>query len=147
MFNVKTDCTKCGKKNVDNLDNSLIIEGHGGYEQFIDTAFNEEPRFFYLCHMCAHKFMLFLGPNGENFTTSFNSGSHLRPDVAGEKDENLVSWWHYGWDNLRIRGLLSLIVYEVRLHKSLKGIKIAINKVQNGRQEWTDQGEERKWRW
>jgi len=38
-------------------------------------------------------------------------------------------------------------VYEVRLHKSLKGIKIAINKVQNGRQEWIDQGEERKWRW
>ena len=144
MFNVKTDCTKCGQSNVDELDNSLVLEGHGGYEQFIDTAFESEPRYFYLCHMCAHKLMLFLGPNSETFATSFGSGSHVRPDVSTEEG---VSWWHYGWDNLRVRGLLSLMVYEVRLHRSLKGIKIAIDKVLNGRQEWIDQGEEQKWRW
>jgi len=127
-YNKSTDCIRCGAKDIYDQSNALTLEGHGGYGDFIDTAFEDERRYFMLCHKCAHKLLIWLGKYSVEFASSFGSGSH------SEKN-----YWHHGWDNLTIRGLISLIWTESRLHGPYHGFKIALKKIIQGRQEWIDQ--------
>ena len=123
-FDVETDCIRCGAKDISwQQIEGFTLQAHGGYSDFVDTAFDEKERICNLCHDCAHKLLLFFGRRASAWIDSYSSTSHIRNTCKRncKIDHNCYvegmtkSWNHHGWDNRRIRGLISGIVYYYRL--------------------------------
>jgi len=115
-FSVENDCIRCGTKGVAYQQiEGFTIQAHGGYSDFVDTAFDEEARVCSFCHDCSHKLMLFIGKRSPTWINSQGSTSHPRSYDKTDRSEYNKSWYHHGWDNRRIRGFISSAIYYFRL--------------------------------
>ena len=146
-FDVDIDCIRCGEKRV-GIDQigGLTLQGHGGYSDFIDTAFDEQATICHLCHECAHKFLLWIGKRSPAWINSVGTTSHPRNTCQKncKIDHNCFTkgytkpWSHHGWDNTNIRGFISAIVYYFRL-AGWRGARYVATSLLQGRQEYIDQ--------
>tara|TARA_Y100001937_G_scaffold79890_1_gene108280 strand:- start:16 stop:639 length:624 start_codon:yes stop_codon:yes gene_type:complete len=146
-FDVGLDCIRCGEKRV-GIDQigGLTLQGHGGYADFIDTAFEEEARICHLCHECAHKFLLWIGRRSPAWINSIGTTSHPRNTCKRncDIDHNCFtkgytkSWSHHGWDNRNVRGFISAIVYYFRL-AGWRGVRYVIASLLTDRQNYIEQ--------
>ena len=146
-FDVDIDCIRCGEKRV-GIDQigGLTLQGHGGYSDFIDTAFDEQATICHLCHECAHKFLLWIGKRSPAWINSVGTTSHPRNTCQKncKIDHNCFTkgytkpWSHHGWDNTNIRGFISAIVYYFRL-AGWRGARYVATSLLQGRQDYIDQ--------
>jgi len=61
-------------ESIDNLENELVVELHGGYGSFTDCIY-ECPAFkATLCHQCAHYLCEFLGIDAKDWHTHKTDG-------------------------------------------------------------------------
>ena len=139
-YNKDTDCIRCGRKDITiGEQNTLWLYASGGYGDFIDPI-DEPSRNTILCHYCAHKLLIWIGKRSKNWIWNFGTGSHLRPHTIAHKNPG-ITWWHYGWDNRRIRGLLSAMYMGFRM-SLFYGLLESYKDFMDSRQEMIDQA---KW--
>ncbi len=146
-FDEALDCIRCGAERVaiDQIG-GFTLQAHGGYSDFVDTAFDEQARLCHLCHECAHKLLLWIGKRSTVWIDSQGSTSHHRNtcDRNCEIDHNCFTkgitkkWTHHGWDNRRVRGLISSAIYYFRL-AGWRGVRYVIADILVDRQKYIDQ--------
>jgi hypothetical protein len=138
-FSVESDCIRCGAKGVAYQQiEGFTIQAHGGYSDFVDTAFDDEARECSFCHDCSHKLLLFIGKRASTWIDSQGSTSHPRNYHKSDGSEHNKSWFHHGWDNRRIRGLISSAIYYFRL-AGWRGSRYVIADILADRQNYIDQ--------
>ena len=82
--------------------------------------------------------MLFIGKRASTWIDSQGSTSHPRNYHKSDGSEYNKSWFHHGWDNRRIRGLISSAIYYFRL-AGWRGSRYVIADILADRQNYIDQ--------
>ena len=131
MENYVGTCVTCGKtimtdKDGMSNDQPLYVRFYGGYGDFYDNwSDSEEESINYIpfCHKCAHRIVRLMGKNIIKYVDPLSTTSHVRP-YKSNRDSESVSWWHFGWDNVTLRGYISACFHYFRL-AGFKGVGFA----------------------
>lgn len=108
-------------------DQPLYINVVGGYGDMVDTVFHEN-ELIPFCHKCGHRILRLMGRNIIDYVNPINTTSHVRPYKAFKGKKEVVSWWHFGWDNVTLRGYISACFHYFRL-LGFKGVPYAFKEV------------------
>ena len=115
-------CVTCGKtittdKHGMSDDQPLYIKAYGGYGDMVDNIsdFADETRnYIPFCHKCGHRIIRLMGKRIVEYIDPLSTTSHVRPHKS-TIDKETVSWWHFGWDNVLLRGYISAMWHYFRL--------------------------------
>ena len=126
-------CVTCGKQITTDEhgmsdDQPLYLRPVGGYSDFYDNysdSEEEDHNLITFCHMCAHRIIRLMGPGVLRYVNPLSTTSHVRPDTDLPQ---AVSYWHFGWDNVTLRGYISACFHYFRL-LGFKGVPYAFKLV------------------
>jgi len=131
-FTYKDKCSKCGKTCWDDANN-LYLGAWGGYGDMVDFEAdilmgNFHMRLITFCHKCGHKMLQKMGKGVLEWHEPLNTGSHNR---------GVTSLWHFGWDNVSLRGYISAMWHYFRID-GFAGAKKAKQQLDKMKEEWRD---------
>jgi hypothetical protein len=102
----------------------LYLVPYGGYSDMYDSFVKEEDNIISFCHMCGHRILRLMGKGIMRHINPLSTTSHVRPTGLQKNDDNTVSLWHFGWDNVTLRGYISAMWHYFRINR-FKGVAYA----------------------
>tara|TARA_Y100000996_G_scaffold220188_1_gene173216 strand:- start:3111 stop:3680 length:570 start_codon:yes stop_codon:yes gene_type:complete len=98
----------------------LWLKAFGGYGDMFDNISDHEDETLNVipfCHKCGHRIIRLMGKGVINYIDPLSTTSHVRPSKAYRKSErsDVVGYWHFGWDNVTLRGYISAMGHYFRL--------------------------------
>jgi DNA-directed RNA polymerase subunit RPC12/RpoP len=123
-------CVTCGKQITTDEhgmsdDQPLYLRPVGGYSDFYDNysdSEEEDHNLITFCHKCGHRIIRLMGKGVLRYVNPLSTTSHVRPDTDLPQ---AVSYWHFGWDNVTLRGYISAAFHYFRL-RGFSGITYAL---------------------
>jgi len=114
--NIRITTDKHGQSN----EQPLYLRAFGGYGDMYDNISDHEdetPNLIPFCHKCGHRIIRLMGKGVTNYIDPLSTTSHRRAKGMnrGKYDETYVSLWHFGWDNVTLRGYISAMGHYFRI--------------------------------
>ena len=119
------DCVTCGTRiTTDDHGQSeqqpLFLRAHGGYGDMYDNFGDHDDETLNMipfCHECGHRILRLMGKGIVNYIDPLSTTSHVRPSKHVKKSDrsDVRSYWHFGWDNVKLRGYISAMGHYFRI--------------------------------
>ena len=117
------NCVTCGQRiTTDNHGMSeqqpLWLKAYGGYGDMVDNFGDHDDETLNMipfCHKCGHRIVRLMGKGVIDYIDPLSTTSHVRPYKAMKGRDDVVSWWHFGWDNVVLRGYISAMCHYFRI--------------------------------
>ena len=119
------DCVTCGTRiTTDDHGQSeqqpLFLRAHGCYGDMYDNFGDHDDETLNMipfCHKCGHRILRLMGKGIVNYIDPLSTTSHVRPSKHVKKSDrsDVRSYWHFGWDNVKLRGYISAMGHYFRI--------------------------------
>lgn len=117
------NCVTCGKRittdeHGQSKEQPLYLKAFGGYSDMYDNWADHEDEYMNLipfCHKCGHRIIRLMGKGVVEYIDPLSTTSHVRPHKAYKGRDDVKSWWHFGWDNVLLRGYISAMWHYFRI--------------------------------